>query len=192
MAEILEEFITLTPLTCVQQVDALLGTTAKPKSCAVFFTLFGVYCGALAYRAYRSYSSNQGGDRAMILQGIALEPKVEDLNVEEDSSLVNDIVQPTSPILLQPIDFSSTDMRWRYCSRLLEAEVKVGSESNREKDEKAKKVDILESERTSIVADDDEYEPPTVSVATSTTREKARPQGDSVDNEHVQETTFLV
>ncbi|XP_002017799.2 uncharacterized protein LOC6592465 [Drosophila persimilis] len=61
MDKTLEEFIIFTPLTCVEQCNALMeATAAKPKTCYVFVSLFGAYCGLLAYRAYRNYVANTG------------------------------------------------------------------------------------------------------------------------------------
>ncbi|XP_026834016.1 uncharacterized protein LOC6542554 isoform X2 [Drosophila erecta] len=111
MAEILEEFITLTPLTCVQQCNALLGSTSgKPRSCFVFFTLFGVYCGVLIFRAYRTYSSKPEADGAKITEEVTSGAKAEDLDIGPGPSLVNEFVERAKPILLQPVEFSSTDM----------------------------------------------------------------------------------
>ncbi|XP_016986367.2 uncharacterized protein LOC108049626 [Drosophila rhopaloa] len=160
MTEDLEEFITLTPLTCVQQCNALLGArSTKPKSCIVFFTLFGAYCGVLVYRAYRAYASKQGGNGEKISEVIALEAKADDLNVEPGSSLVNELLEQAQPILLQPVELSSTDMRWRYCSQLPEPEFKLGSDGDDE-----------EFEESSIILDENDHV--TVSAATSTTKPK--------------------
>ncbi|KAI8035771.1 uncharacterized protein LOC128256776 [Drosophila gunungcola] len=182
MADVLEEYITLTPLTCVQQCNALLGTTSgKPKSCFVFFTLFGAYCGVLVYRAYRSYASKQGGDGEKISEGIQLEAKAEFLNVEPGSSLVNEFLDRAQPILLQPVEFSSTDMRWRYCSQRAKPDFRLGGSDS--DDEAAEKNVIEELDSKSNVVD--EVEP-----TTSTTK----PEGhmENVDGKHHKTTTFSV
>ncbi|EDX06215.1 uncharacterized protein LOC6733575 [Drosophila simulans] len=186
MAEILEEFITLTPLTCVQQCNALLGSTSgKPRSCFVFFTLFGVYCGVLIFRAYRTYSSKQEGVEEKITEGVTLEAKAEDLNIGPGPSLVHGYVDQTKPILLQPVGFSSTDMRWRYCNDLPEAELAQGSDSENRVTEKD---DIDDLERMSNVVDDNDVQKPVASTSMAT----ARAPEDNADGEHVEPTPFSV
>ncbi|XP_016957457.1 uncharacterized protein LOC108029596 [Drosophila biarmipes] len=190
MAEVLEEFITLTPLTCVQQCNALLGATSgKPRSCFLFFTLFGVYCGVLVFRAYRTYSSKQGGDGEKIPEGVTLSAKVDDLNVEPGPSPVKEFVDHAKPILLQPIEFSSTDMRWRYCNHLPQADLKQGPNSDEEVPEKNGQDEF---DQISDVGDNDELEASDVAVATSTSRAMSRTHEDIVDGEHAEAKTFSV
>ncbi|XP_017001094.2 uncharacterized protein [Drosophila takahashii] len=183
MAEVLEEFITLTPLTCVQQCNALLGATSgKPRSCSVFFTLFGVYCGVLVFRAYRTYSSKQGGDGEKISEGVTLEAKADDLNLEPGPSPVKEFAEQAKPILLQPVEFSSTDMRWRYSHQLPDASLMQESDSGEEVTQ--------DDETLSNVGDNkDEDEPATVSVATSTSGARSRVHEDG---EHTEATLFPV
>ncbi|XP_017066172.1 uncharacterized protein LOC108104543 [Drosophila eugracilis] len=184
MSDVVEEFITLTPLTCVHQCNALLGeTTGKPRSCFVFFTLFGVYCGVLVLRAYRTYSSRHGGDGVKISEGVTLEAKAEELDFGPGPSLVKEFVQQAKPILLQPVELSSTDMRWRYCNNLTEDEFNKGyGEEVAEKTE--------EFERIGDEVADDEL--PTVSVATSTSRARSPARENNVDKERVETKTFSV
>ncbi|XP_016943294.2 uncharacterized protein [Drosophila suzukii] len=190
MAEVLEEFITLTPLTCVQQCNALLGATSgKPRSCFVFFTLFGVYCGVLVLRAYRTYSSKQGGDGEKISEGVTLEAKADDLNLEPGPSPVKEFVDQAKPILLQPIEFSSTDMRWRYCNHMPQADLKQDPDSD---DELPEKNGHDEFDKNTNVGDNDDPEAPTVSEATSTSRAMSRAHEDIVDGDHAEAKTFSV
>ncbi|XP_039479583.1 uncharacterized protein LOC120444116 [Drosophila santomea] len=186
MAEILEEFITLTPLTCVQQCNALLGpTSGKPRSCFVFFTLFGVYCGVLIFRTYRTYSSKEEGDRENITEGVTLETKAENLNIGPGPSLVNEFVEQAKPILLQPVEFSSTDMRWRYCNHLPEPELKSDSDSENGVTERN---DIDDLERMSNVVDNNDEHKPAASTSNATTQA----HDDNADSEHVEPTLFSV
>lgn len=116
MSEVLEEYITLTPLTCVQQVNALLdATSSKPGSCKVLYALFGVYCGVLAYRAYRNHCAKRSevGAAPDLTASLPADHKVEATILVATPSHVSEeqLVPQPSPILLQPADFSSTDMR---------------------------------------------------------------------------------
>ncbi|XP_030569424.1 uncharacterized protein LOC115768861 [Drosophila novamexicana] len=69
MAGLSEDFITLTQLNCVQQCSALIHSP-KPRNYITAATLFGIYCGVLAYRSYRNYRAR-------------LEAQIEDVPIEE-------------------------------------------------------------------------------------------------------------
>ncbi|XP_020815596.1 uncharacterized protein LOC110189739 [Drosophila serrata] len=172
MPAILDEFITLTPLTCVQQVNALLNAaSSKPRGCKVFCTLFGVYCGVLAYRAYKVHSK-----RIAVQDGQAANIAVEAVNEVEETDLISAfsdmsgrLAPDPSPILLQPADMSNTDMLWRYGPQTT-SELKPDSESSDE-DERS----ITKSNGGSEVA--------TVSVGTSTKGKHVRKHEDKIEGE---------
>lgn len=106
MSEVYEEFITLTPLNCVQQVKALLGASepTEAKGCGLFLTLFGVYCGVLVYRTYRNYRRGRDAKENRA--------KIEAINSVPTPSMVSEHVSSQTPLYMQQVGGSSrTDIR---------------------------------------------------------------------------------
>ncbi|XP_017018904.1 uncharacterized protein [Drosophila kikkawai] len=173
MSATLDEFITLTPLTCVQQVNAVLtAASPRPRGFKVFYTLFGVYCGVLAYRAYRTYCK-----RSAVTDAQAANVTIPAVNEVAAASPVNGQLAPNpSPILLQPADASNTDMSWRYGPPTA-SELKLGYESG-------------DDEEKSVCKSNGEPEVPTVSVGTSTVGKSE--QEDKIEGESPNATTFSV
>ncbi|XP_034650510.1 uncharacterized protein LOC117890017 [Drosophila subobscura] len=110
MANSLEEFIILTPLTCVEQCNALMkATSAKTKPCYLFISLFGVYCGLVAYRSFRSYIAN-------IEKSQEPAPKPVDEIPDMQVSLAHELVELLPQLMVESLSFSANS--WCYYSEL--------------------------------------------------------------------------
>ncbi|XP_022220223.2 uncharacterized protein LOC111072577 [Drosophila obscura] len=110
MANNLEEFIILTPLTCVEQCNALMeATTAKPKPCYLFISLFGVYCGLVAYRSYRSYLANIARSQEPV-------PRPVDVVSALPAAFVSELGELPPRLMFESLSF--TDNSWCYYGEL--------------------------------------------------------------------------
>ncbi|XP_017106022.2 uncharacterized protein [Drosophila bipectinata] len=175
MSDVFDDFITLTPLNCVQQVNSLLATEPpKQQGCGLFLSLFGVYCGVLIYRAYRNYCR----DREAIANQNHVTAKIEVISSVPTPSLVSEHASSQTPILLQPVSgTSASDMRWRYGNpQKASTAFRVGSEDEEEIQHKRH---VLEKGATTAS---------TVSIATSTTM--ARPAAHDGESTKTSKTPF--
>ncbi|XP_034141875.1 uncharacterized protein LOC117592310 [Drosophila guanche] len=118
MANSLEEFIILTPLTCVEQCNALMkATSAKTSPCYLLISIFGVYCGLVAYRSYRSYI-----DKTEKSQEPAPRPvdEIPDLQV----SLAHELEELLPQLMVESLNYS--DNSWCYYSELTTPSMVLG------------------------------------------------------------------
>lgn len=179
MSEVYEEFITLTPLNCLQKVNALLGSDPpKTRGCGLFLTLFGVYCGVLMYRTYRNYCRTRDAKE----NKVPFQAKIEAINSVPTPSLMSEHASSQTPIHMQPVGGSSrTDIRWRY-----------GDPQKASTAFRASSADDEDVPQRRHVTEKDAPTPSTVSIATSTTtsRPTTAPHGSRIDGDSTNSTPF--